>query len=451
MWTGQLNPRLAGRLNLAADVAAVWTAVLVGGWLAGEAASPWRAVLASAAWLGGAAALRYYDPRSVRSALEDGALSLVLTALALLSLELAERAAPSAAGLSSLALPVLWPAAALARHLACRLGFGAPEQVLIVGCGPLGRATAEDLQRGRGRRRRSVVGFLSLPGDPEEGHAQPDHLGPWTALEQVLARTPVHEVYLAAAGPRDQPAVQEAVRTCETLGVPFAVALHGLLLRRATPRGAPDGYVHFTLPGASPLPAAVKRLFDVAASAGALLALSPVLLAIAAAVKLTSRGPVFFRQRRVGLHGRPFFMLKFRSMVAGAEALQAALRGRNEPTGPVFKIRDDPRVTPVGRFLRKHSLDELPQFINVLWGEMSVVGPRPPLPSEVAQYEPWQRRRLSVRPGLTCLWQVGGRNHIGFRQWMYLDLRYIDHWSLRRDLSLVLRTIPVVLHGQGAS
>ncbi|MGC4114795.1 MAG: sugar transferase [Myxococcales bacterium] len=332
--------------------------------------------------------------------------------------------------------------------MACRLGFGAPEQVLMVGCGPLGRATAEDLQQGR--RPRQVVGFLSLPSDPRRSVEEPDCLGSSSGLERALARTPVHEVYLAGS-PGDQQAVQEAVRTCETLGVPFAVAINGLLLRRATPQGTPDGYVHFAMGRASLLQAAIKRLFDVLASASALLALSPLLVGIAAAVKLTSRGPVFFRQLRVGQHGRPFHMLKFRSMVQNAEALQAALRHRNEQSGPVFKIQNDPRVTRIGRFLRKHSLDELPQFINVLWGEMSVVGPRPPVPGEVAKYEPWQRRRLSVRPGLTCLWQVSGRNGIGFRQWMYLDLRYIDHWSLRKDLALVLKTVPVVLHGQGAS
>jgi lipopolysaccharide/colanic/teichoic acid biosynthesis glycosyltransferase len=126
---------------------------------------------------------------------------------------------------------------------------------------------------------------------------------------------------------------------------------------------------------------------------------------------------------------------------------------QNEQSGPVFKIQKDPRITPFGRFIRKFSIDELPQLINVLRGEMSVVGPRPPLPSEVAQYEPWQRRRLSVRPGLTCLWQVSpsGRNSVGFQEWMYLDMQYIDHWSLGRDFNLILKTVPVVLTGKGAS
>ena len=197
--------------------------------------------------------------------------------------------------------------------------------------------------------------------------------------------------------------------------------------------------------------AALKRALDVAAAAAALVVLLPLLLVLAALIKLSDGGPVFFAQRRVGLSGDVFRMLKFRSMVVDAERLRPRLEGSNERNGPVFKMKLDPRVTPIGRFLRKYSIDELPQLINVLRGEMSLVGPRPPLPSEVSRYEPWQRRRLSVRPGLTCLWQVSGRNQISFEEWMYLDMRYIDHWSLSEDLSLIMKTFPVVLTGRGAS
>jgi lipopolysaccharide/colanic/teichoic acid biosynthesis glycosyltransferase len=151
------------------------------------------------------------------------------------------------------------------------------------------------------------------------------------------------------------------------------------------------------------------------------------------------------------MHGRTFNMLKFRSMVTDAEQLKATLASLNEQSGPVFKMRKDPRVTRVGRFIRRYSIDELPQLINVLRGDMSVVGPRPPVPDEVLKYEPWQRRRLSVRPGLTCIWQVSGRNQISFEQWMYLDMQYIDHWSLARDFHLIFRTVPVVISGRGAS
>jgi lipopolysaccharide/colanic/teichoic acid biosynthesis glycosyltransferase len=172
---------------------------------------------------------------------------------------------------------------------------------------------------------------------------------------------------------------------------------------------------------------------------------------VVALIKLTSRGPVFFRQTRVGLHGRTFNMLKFRSMVVNAESLKASLAAQNEQAGPVFKMRRDPRVTSIGRFIRKYSIDELPQLINVLRGDMSVVGPRPPVPDELSKYEAWQRRRLSVRPGLTCIWQVSGRNQISFEDWMLLDMQYIDHWSLARDFQLIFRTIPVVITGRGAS
>lgn len=194
----------------------------------------------------------------------------------------------------------------------------------------------------------------------------------------------------------------------------------------------------------------IRRGFDFSASLALLLLLSPLLLLISGLVKGTSRGPVLFRQVRAGLHGRPFVFLKFRSMRLDAEALKAALAPFNEMDGPAFKMTNDPRVTPVGRWLRKTSLDELPQLWNILKGEMSFVGPRPAVLDEVRQYEPWQRRRLSMQPGLTCLWQVSGRNELTFDEWMRLDLEYIDNWSLWLDLKIVLKTIPAVVFGRGA-
>ena len=166
--------------------------------------------------------------------------------------------------------------------------------------------------------------------------------------------------------------------------------------------------------------------------------------------KLESPGPVFFRQVRVGKNGRPFRMYKFRSMHIDAEARLESLRAQNEASGPVFKMKNDPRVTRVGRFIRRTSIDELPQFLNVLFGEMSVVGPRPPVPAEVRQYQRWQRRRLSVKPGITCTWQVSGRSNISFDQWMKLDLEYIDTWSLWQDIRICFRTVPAVLLSRGA-
>jgi exopolysaccharide biosynthesis polyprenyl glycosylphosphotransferase len=183
-----------------------------------------------------------------------------------------------------------------------------------------------------------------------------------------------------------------------------------------------------------------------------LLLSSPFMLLAALAVKWTSSGPVFFRQQRSGLNGRPFTMLKFRTMVTDAEQLKAELASFNEMDGPVFKVTNDPRVTPVGRWLRKWSVDELPQLWNVLRGEMSLVGPRPLPVDEIRRINDLaHRRRLSVKPGLTCLWQISGRNEVAsFKEWVRLDLEYIDNWSLWLDLKILLKTIPVVLTGAGA-
>ena len=196
---------------------------------------------------------------------------------------------------------------------------------------------------------------------------------------------------------------------------------------------------------------AVKQAFDYLAGACLLGMLSPLLGFVALLVRLTSPGPVLYRQTRAGLNGRPFLMLKFRSMAVDAEQRQAGLAARNEMRGPVFKVSNDPRVTPVGRFLRRHSLDELPQLWNVVRGEMSLVGPRPLPVEEVKRFDnDAHRRRLSVKPGLTCLWQISGRNDIAdFTDWVRLDLAYIDNWSLWLDFKILIATIPVALFGRG--
>jgi lipopolysaccharide/colanic/teichoic acid biosynthesis glycosyltransferase len=193
-----------------------------------------------------------------------------------------------------------------------------------------------------------------------------------------------------------------------------------------------------------------KRLLDFAGSAIALVLAAPVMAALAVLIKMESHGPVFYRSVRIGRGGRPFVFLKLRSMVKDADRDRHHLAHMNEADGPVFKIARDPRVTRIGRFLRSTSLDELPQFYNVLVGDMSLVGPRPPIPGEVAQYEPWQLRRLDVRPGITCLWQISGRSRIGFQEWMRLDLEYIRHQSLALDLKILARTLPAVLSREGA-
>lgn len=195
----------------------------------------------------------------------------------------------------------------------------------------------------------------------------------------------------------------------------------------------------------------VKRGIDMAGAGLGVLLLSPVLFACALAVKLSDpKGPIIFKQERVGLNGRPFTMYKFRSMYTNAEEIKESLKHLNETTGPVFKIKNDPRIYPLGRIMRKYSLDELPQLFNILFGDMSIVGPRPPVPKEVAEYLPWHRMRLSVKPGLTCHWQVSGRSNIGFEDWMRLDNQYVRHGDIKTDLSLITKTFKVVFKGEGA-
>lgn len=208
-----------------------------------------------------------------------------------------------------------------------------------------------------------------------------------------------------------------------------------------------------TTPLVAPRPAydTIKRTIDFVISLLALVILSPVFLAIALAIKVTSPGPVFYRWRVVGQGGIPFTGYKFRTMVVNADALKAQLMAANEMSGPVFKIKHDPRITPVGRFLRKYSLDELPQLWSVLIGDMSLVGPRPPLRTEYVAFQPWQRAKLGVKPGITCLWQISGRNRVSdFDEWVRLDLEYIQRRSLAFDLWILLRTVPAVLSSRGA-
>ena len=209
--------------------------------------------------------------------------------------------------------------------------------------------------------------------------------------------------------------------------------------------------IHFQTPPGDRWELTVKRWVDIVVSGLMLLILSPLLLLIALMIRISSPGPIIFSQKRVGLNGRLFSLYKFRSMYNGAESELAQLKTQNEMSGPAFKMKDDPRVTPFGRLLRRFSLDELPQLVNVFVGDMSLVGPRPPVPGEVSLYERRDRRRLSMRPGITCTWQVSGRNEISdFQDWVKLDLDYIDNWSLSRDLLLLFRTIPAVIFGTGA-
>ena len=195
----------------------------------------------------------------------------------------------------------------------------------------------------------------------------------------------------------------------------------------------------------------IKRVLDIFVSMILLVLFAPIVAVICLLIKITSKGPIHFKQTRLGYNGRPFSCIKFRTMVEDAEKFKDELIAFNEMDGPVFKMKNDPRITKMGSFLRKTSLDELPQLINVLKGEMSLVGPRPPLPEEVNLYDLKDRRRLSMKPGITCLWQINGRNTISFEKWMELDRKYIDQWSLWLDLKILLKTIPAVLKGSGAA
>ena len=193
-----------------------------------------------------------------------------------------------------------------------------------------------------------------------------------------------------------------------------------------------------------------KRIIDIIGAGLGLILLSPIIAVVACAVKVTSKGPIFFSQKRVGKNGELFEMYKFRSMVVNAEELKGNLEDQNEMSGPMFKIKDDPRVTKVGKFIRKTSIDELPQLWNVLKGDMSLVGPRPSLPKEVEQFDNWMFKRLSVRPGLTCYWQVSGRNNIDFEDWMKLDCRYVDERNLWIDIKLIFKTVFVLFGDKNA-
>lgn len=266
------------------------------------------------------------------------------------------------------------------------------------------------------------------------------------AVDEVLITLPMRSYYMPAS---------QIVSQCEEQGILVRV-LGDLFTPKLAKPSLDDLGHHSTLTlhtGAIGDKAIlIKRIIDVLVAVPALILLTPWFVLIAAAIKLTSLGPVFFIQERVGLNKRRFRCLKFRTMVPDAELQQAELEHLNEVQGAAFKITHDPRITPIGRFLRKTSFDELPQLINVLKGDMSLVGPRPLPVRDFQEFsEDWHRRRFSVRPGLTCLWQVNGRSSLSFEKWMELDLEYIDHWSLSLDLKILCKTIPAVIRGTGAA
>jgi len=444
-------PTPAAKLGLALDLAVLIVAVLLsteGSWWMRAA---WVACAIVAFW-STSSVVRHYAYATERAAWEEVLFALmnllsVATVLGLGGM-LLQVGAPNVGTLLVIALPVQ-VLLRLTVFAFVRAQTRPSRELLVIGTGPLGRITGEDLSRCRAN-----CSYLSWPGDKVPAPLQGRYLGEVSQLPAVLQQEVFDEVYICGLAHTQERSLQLAVGVCETFGVPFALPAYSVRLGRAQPvanKAVADGFLHYVTASVKPEYRVVKRFLDIAGSAAALWVLFPFLLIVSALVKLTSSGPVFFRQVRLGLHGKKFHMLKFRSMVSNAEAMRGALATQNEQTGPVFKIKLDPRITPLGRFLRRYSIDELPQLVNVLRGDMTLVGPRPPVPQEVAQYEPWQRRRLSVPPGLTCLWQVSGRNEVAFEDWMYLDLQYIDHRSTGQDIGLLLKTVPAVVTGRGSS
>ena len=329
------------------------------------------------------------------------------------------------------------------------------KSLLLIGGGPRGRRFAAQLQR------RQDLGYKLLgyvDSDLAFANQQitgAQWLGRLEDLPRVIATEVIDEVAIALPIKSQYTQIESAVALLEEQGITTHLLsdLFPQKLARLQPTDF-DGLPIVSLHSVPPFSwrTETKRLLDVVGATLLLVLFVPLFTLIAIAIKLDSAGPVFFVQDRVGFNKRRFRMIKFRTMRANAEAEMKELEHLNEKAGPIFKIRNDPRVTRVGRWLRKTSLDELPQLINVLLGDMSLVGPRPLSVRDASRMEEvWQKRRFSVKPGLTCLWQISGRSNLSFDHWMELDLEYIDHWSLGLDASILLRTIPAIVMARGAS
>jgi exopolysaccharide biosynthesis polyprenyl glycosylphosphotransferase len=329
------------------------------------------------------------------------------------------------------------------------------KSLLLVGGGARGRRFAAQLKR-RSDLGYKLIGYvdtdLAFAGDELAGAPW---LGKIADLPRIVANEVIDEVAIALPIKSHYTQIETAVALLEEQGI--TTHLLSDLFPQKLARSHPSDFNGLPIVTLDSTPrfswrTEAKRIIDLAGAALLLLLTAPILLLTAIAIKLDSAGPVFFVQERVGLNKRRFRMIKFRTMSADAESRMEEIEHLNEKTGPIFKIRNDPRVTGVGRWLRKTSIDELPQLLNVLLGDMSIVGPRPLSLRDALRMElAWQKRRFSVKPGLTCLWQVSGRSNLSFEQWMQLDLEYIDHWSLGLDATILLRTIPAIVLARGAS
>lgn len=331
-----------------------------------------------------------------------------------------------------------------------RLGLG-ETRLLVVGSGRLGKMIMQHMAANPNLGY-SIVGFLHDMNEPPSDFGRFKMLGTLEDLGLVIRSMQVDEVIIALPSHLHQQSIK-SVRLCEHFGASFKLVpdLYELSLSRIDMEaieGIPlIGIKQVSLNRAQQL---ITRLVDICVALCIMVIGSPLWLCIALAIRFNSQGEAVYRQTRIGLNGRPFKVCKFRSMYKNADQFLAALMAKNEAQGPLFKMKEDPRITPVGKFLRRTSFDEFPQLINVLKGEMSLVGPRPPLPNEVAKYEEWQKGRLAIKPGMTGLWQVRGRSDISFDEGVLMDLYYIENWSLRLYFQILFRTIPAVLFTRGA-
>ncbi len=468
---GAAARRIVHGSRLLADTLAILgaliTAEAVQRWLPGAQAAPFEMLgivfilVAAAAWVAMGSALGLYDERRLSNTFDEFKLvlqaaafgSVAATVAAMLLEEQAPRswvivlwAAGSVYGLVARVLHRL----ALRRMRATRT-IGT--RMIIIGAGDEARELFDQVARNTHRLGYDVVGFLDddrVPGPIADGY--PEVIGGVDDVRELVLELEVDEV-LVARHVVSEAATERVYRDIQGLDVNLHIST-GLL-------GVAAGRVKVQRFGTAPViglrpvdldgfQQSLKRVFDLAVAGTAVLVLAPLLAVCALAVKLSGPGPVLFSQRRVGRDGREFTIHKFRSMVVDAEDRLEALRERNEADGLLFKLADDPRVTQVGKFMRAWSLDELPQLLDVIRGDMSLVGPRPPLPSEVAAYDDWLRNRLRVKPGLTGLWQVSGRHQASFADYVRHDLFYVENWSLAMDIFIVLRTIPAVLARSGA-
>lgn len=320
------------------------------------------------------------------------------------------------------------------------------KNVLIIGAGKVGERIHSLLSNNK-LNGYKVVGFLD---DYKLDQTLPI-IGKIGDLEKIVQNERIDEIYITI--PSERKIVSQLITRIRKydLDITIIPELYDFVTSTINLQPSSD-YPYFSLVK-TPLRGVnlfLKRLVDILLSSFGIILIIPVFIITAIAINLDSKGPIFFKQKRIGKNGMPFSMYKFRSMVINAEELKSKLNNLNEAEGPVFKIKKDPRITTVGRFIRKYSLDELPQLFNVLKGEMSLIGPRPPLPNEVEQYDDYQWRRLDIVPGITGLWQVSGRSNLSFDDWVNLDIYYIENWSIAFDIKILLRTIPAVINGRGS-